>query len=109
VDRVGDPIDAGMAIVLWIGMMIVAQAFDAIPRAHTPRWSSACCPASARGGRCWPRTGLRAAGLGGPAGPFTEALIGEFQKNDTWIAGASRSSRGFPLHRDAACRRRSSA
>ena len=28
------PIDAGMAIVLWIGMMIVAQAFQATPREH---------------------------------------------------------------------------
>ncbi len=30
------PIDAGMAIVLWIGMVITAQAFQATPRAHAP-------------------------------------------------------------------------
>ncbi|HZM01219.1 MAG TPA: NCS2 family permease, partial [Planctomycetota bacterium] len=30
------PVDAGMAIVLWIGMVITAQAFQAVPRAHAP-------------------------------------------------------------------------
>ena len=30
------PIDAGMAIVLWIGIVITAQAFQATPRAHAP-------------------------------------------------------------------------
>jgi AGZA family xanthine/uracil permease-like MFS transporter len=30
------PIDAGMAIVLWIGIVIAAQAFQATPRQHAP-------------------------------------------------------------------------
>src|SRR5207249_1038591 len=30
------PIDAGMAIVLWIGIVITAQAFQATPREHAP-------------------------------------------------------------------------
>ena len=30
------PIDAGMAIVLWIGIVITAQAFQATPPAHAP-------------------------------------------------------------------------
>jgi AGZA family xanthine/uracil permease-like MFS transporter len=30
------PIDAGMAIVLWIGIVITAQAFQATPAAHAP-------------------------------------------------------------------------
>src|SRR5207244_1667643 len=30
------PIEAGMAIVLWIGIVIAAQAFQAVPRAHAP-------------------------------------------------------------------------
>jgi AGZA family xanthine/uracil permease-like MFS transporter len=41
------------------------------------------------------KNGLHAAGLGGPAGPFTEALIGEFQKTDTWIHGAFSLEQGF--------------
>src|SRR4051794_37380328 len=89
------PIDAGMAIVLWIGMMIVAQAFDAIPRAHTPAVVVGLLPGIGAWGALLAKNGLRAAGLGGPAGPFTDALIGEFQKNDTWIAGAFALEQGF--------------
>lgn len=89
------PIDAGMAIVLWIGMMIVAQAFDAIPRAHTPAVVVGLLPGIGAWGALLAKNGLRAAGLGGPAGPFTEALVVEFQKNDTWISGAFAIEQGF--------------
>lgn len=89
------PIDAGMAIVLWIGMMIVAQAFDATPRAHTAAVVVGLLPGIGAWGALLAKNGLRAAGLGGPAGPFTEALVGEFQKNDTWIAGAFALEQGF--------------
>jgi hypothetical protein len=51
------PIDAGMAIVLWIGMVITAQAFQATPREHAPAWSWVSCRASRPGARCSPRTG----------------------------------------------------
>ena len=30
------PVEAGMAIVLWIGIVIVAQAFEATPSRHAP-------------------------------------------------------------------------
>jgi AGZA family xanthine/uracil permease-like MFS transporter len=89
------PIDAGMAIVLWIGMMIVAQAFDATPRAHTAAVVVGLLPGIGAWGALLAKNGLRAAGLGGPAGPFTEALVAEFQKNDVWIAGAFALEQGF--------------
>jgi AGZA family xanthine/uracil permease-like MFS transporter len=89
------PIDAGMAIVLWIGMMIVAQAFDATPRAHTAAVVVGLLPGIGAWGALLAKNGLRAAGLGGPAGPFTPALVAEFQKNDTWITGAFALEQGF--------------
>ena len=89
------PIDAGMAIVLWIGMMIVAQAFDAIPRAHTPAVVVGLLPGIGAWGALLAKNGLRAAGLGGAAGPFGERLVAEFQKQDTWIAGAFALEQGF--------------
>src|SRR5678816_4068672 len=89
------PIDAGMAIVLWIGMMIVAQALEASPRAHIPAVVVGLLPGIGAWGALLAKNGLRAAGLGGPAGPFTPALIGEFQKQDTWIAGAFALEQGF--------------
>jgi AGZA family xanthine/uracil permease-like MFS transporter len=84
-----------MAIVLWIGMTIVAQAFDATPRAHTAAVVVGLLPGIGAWGALLAKNGLRAAGLGGPAGPFTEALVAEFQKNDTWIAGAFALEQGF--------------
>ena len=82
------PIEAGMAIVLWIGMMIVAQAFQATPREHAPAVVVGLLPGIGAWGTLMAKNGLRAAGLAAPAGPFSESLIGEFQKTDTWIAGA---------------------
>src|SRR5207244_7274531 len=89
------PIDAGMAIVLWIGMMIVAQAFDAVPRAHTAAVVVGLLPGIGAWGALLAKNGLRAAGLGGPAGPFSESLVGEFQGTDTWIGGAFAFEQGF--------------
>jgi AGZA family xanthine/uracil permease-like MFS transporter len=56
------PIDAGMAIVLWIGIVIAAQAFQATPRPHAPAvvigllpglaaWVSMLIQSSLRAGR----------------------------------------------------------
>lgn len=89
------PIDAGMAIVLWIGMMIIAQAFQATPREHAPAVVVGLLPGLGAWGALMAKNGLRAAGLGGPAGPFTENLVGEFQKSDTWIHGAFAIEQGF--------------
>jgi AGZA family xanthine/uracil permease-like MFS transporter len=41
------------------------------------------------------KNGLRAAGLGGPVGPFSEAVVAEFQKSDIWIEGAFSLEQGF--------------
>ena len=89
------PIDAGMAIVLWIGIVITAQAFQATPREHAPAVVVGLLPGIGAWGALLAKNGLRAAGVGGPAGPFTEALIAEFQKNDTWIHGAFALEQGF--------------
>jgi AGZA family xanthine/uracil permease-like MFS transporter len=89
------PIDAGMAIVLWIGMMIVAQAFQATPIEHAPAVVVGLLPGIGAWGALMAKNGLRAAGLGGTAGPFSDSLIGEFQKSDTWIHGAFAIEQGF--------------
>jgi len=41
------PVEAGMAIVLWIGIVITAQAFVATPRAHAPAVALGLFPAIA--------------------------------------------------------------
>ena len=89
------PIDAGMAIVLWIGIVISAQAFQATPREHAPAVVVGLLPGIGAWGALMAKNGLKAAGMGTAARPFTEALVGEFQKSDTWIHGAFSLEQGF--------------
>jgi AGZA family xanthine/uracil permease-like MFS transporter len=95
------PVDAGMAIVLWIGMVITAQAFQAVPRAHAPAVVMGLLPGVAAWGALMVKTALRAAGMGpgsaGPAhgAPFSDAIVPAFNVSDTWIHGAFALEQGF--------------
>ncbi|MEO7793177.1 MAG: NCS2 family permease, partial [Thermoanaerobaculia bacterium] len=92
------PIDAGMAIVLWIGIVITAQAFQATPREHAPAVVVGLLPGVAAWGALQMKNGLRAAGVGMPGGPpFGEPLIASFQGSDTWAHGAFALDQGFIL------------
>ncbi|MGE3803410.1 MAG: NCS2 family permease [Gemmataceae bacterium] len=56
------PMDAGLAIVVWIGIVITAQAFTATPRAHAPAVVIGLLPAVAAWGVLMMKNGIRAAG-----------------------------------------------
>lgn len=56
------PIEAGAAILLWIGLTIAAQAFQATPRDHAPAIVVGFIPAIAAWGLLMLENGLRAAG-----------------------------------------------
>lgn len=90
------PVDAGMAIVLWIGLVITAQAFAATPRAHAPAVALGVLPGVGAWGALMAKNGLRAAGMGTPGGPaFSDTLIEGFAASDTWIHGAFALEQGF--------------
>lgn len=89
------PIEAGMAIVLWIGIVIVAQSFTATPSHHTPAVVMGLLPAIAAWGALIAKNALRAAGMGTPENPFTPALIETFKLSDTFIHGAFALEQGF--------------
>ena len=90
------PIDAGMAIVLWIGIVIAAQAFETTPRRHAPAVVVGLLPGIGAWGALMAKNGLRAAGYGTTDGPeFSDALIPLFQASDTWIHGAFALEQGF--------------
>ena len=55
------PVEAGMAIVLWIGIVITAQAFQATPRAHAPAVVMGLLPGVAAWGALVIKGALRAA------------------------------------------------
>ncbi|WP_428381088.1 NCS2 family permease [Nevskia ramosa] len=83
------PIDAGIAILLWIGIVMSVQAFDATPRAHFPAVVVGLLPGLAMWGSLMIKAGLRAAGAGSESGPgITEALLPAFHAADVWAEGA---------------------
>ena len=89
------PVDAGMAIVLWIGVVITAQAFQVTPRHHAPAVVMGILPGVGAWGALLIKNGLRAAGYGGPDRPMTEALVGALRQSDTWAHGAFALEQGF--------------
>jgi AGZA family xanthine/uracil permease-like MFS transporter len=92
------PVEAGMAIVLWIGVVITAQAFSATPREHAPAVVMGLLPGVGAWGALMAKNGLRAAGMGKADGPaFSPDLITAFRGSDTWIHGAFALEQGFIL------------
>ena len=78
------PIEAGMAIVLWIGIVITAQAFSATPRRHAPAVALGLFPAIAGWGVLILTQTLGAVGVA--TGNF--ALAGEVLKKPEAFASA---------------------
>lgn len=92
------PIDAGMAIVLWIGIVITAQAFQATPARHAPAVVIGLLPGVAAWGALLLKNGLRTAGLGSsPENAFGPDLIDRFLLSDTWAHGVFALEQGFIL------------
>ena len=82
------PIEAGMAIVLWIGIMIGAQAFQATPGKHAPAVIVGLLPGIAGWGAQLIKTSLRAAGFATADRPFTPDLLPIFARADIYLGGA---------------------
>lgn len=89
------PIDSGMAIVLWIGIVIVSQSFTATPTHHAPAVVVGLLPGIAGWGALIAKNALRVAGLGTPERPFTPELIPAFELTDTYISGAFALEQGL--------------
>lgn len=89
------PIEAGMAIVIWIGLVISAQAFQATPRAHAPAVVVGLLPGLAAWGVLMAKGGLRAAGMGAPGPAFTAELIDKFKVSDIYMEGGFALDQGF--------------
>lgn len=87
------PIEAGAAIVLWIGIIITAQAFQSTPRSHAPAVAFGLFPAVAAYAVMVMDTALRAAGK-------SWSLVGlePFTKNGFYISGIIALERGFVLN-----------
>jgi adenine/guanine/hypoxanthine permease len=89
------PVEAGMAIVLWIGIIIVVQSFEATPTHHAPAVVLGMLPAIAGWGALIAKNALRVGGLGTTEKPLTPAIINAFKQSDTYIHGAFALEQGF--------------
>jgi AGZA family xanthine/uracil permease-like MFS transporter len=83
-----------MAIVLYIGIVITAQAFQATPREHAPAVVVGLLPGIAAWGVLMIKQALKVAGYGTDEKPFSD-LVPAFQQADLWIDGAFALSEGF--------------
>lgn len=82
------PIEAGMAIVLYIGLVIAAQAFQATPLRQAPAVVLGLLPGLGAWGAAMLKAGLRAAGAGSAAQPFGPWMLAPLQQADVWAVGA---------------------
>jgi AGZA family xanthine/uracil permease-like MFS transporter len=90
------PIDSGMAIVLWIGIVIVVQSFESTPISHAPAVVIGMLPGIAGWGALIAKNALRVAGLGTPEMPFEpQDLIPKFEQSDLYITGAFALEQGL--------------
>lgn len=85
------PMEAGMAIVLWIGIIITAQAFQATKRSHAPASVLGIMIGVAAFGTLMAKTGMRVvdAALGGTLNwkEKSEAISAAFAGNDIAVKG----------------------
>ena len=84
------PLEAGIGILLYIGIIIVAQSFQETPKEHAPAVALGLVPALAGWGLMMVETGLRAAGTS----LFTVGL-GKFTHESVAIHGMISLERGF--------------
>lgn len=89
------PIDAGMAIVLWIGIVISAQAFTVTERKHAPAVVIGILPAVGAWGAMLIKNSLRVGGFGSASNPFSEKLIDFFKSSDLFVDGIFKLEQGF--------------
>jgi len=92
------PMEAGMAIVLWIGIIITAQAFQATPSAHAPAVAIGLFPAISAWGLLILSQTLGAAGAAtGDPGLAARVLTvpAAFQQSGLQLDGLVALSQGF--------------
>lgn len=84
------PIEAGMAIVLWIGIVMAAQAFEVTPRNHAPAVVMGLLPGLGAWGVLMAKDGLRTGGA-----VFSPELVAKMEAAGTYISGGFALEQGF--------------
>lgn len=90
------PVDAGLAIIIWVGLVITVQALQVSPPRHIVSVIVGLLPALAAWGALLAKGALRAVGYGTPQGPsFSMALLEKFRAEKVFLEGAFALEQGF--------------
>ena len=90
------PAEAGVAIILWIGVIITAQAFEVTPRRHLVAVVVGLFPGLAAWTMLIVKTSLAAAGAGSPGGPVLDTpLVRTAHAAGAYIGGGFALEQGF--------------
>ena len=90
------PPEAGVAIILWIGVIITAQAFEVTPKRHYPAVVVGLFPGIAAWSMLVVKTALSAAGVGTPGGPVLDAsLVRAAHAAGVYLGGGFALEQGF--------------
>lgn len=90
------PPDAGIAIIVWIGIVITAQAFEATPSVHMPAVAVGMIPGLVAWTSLVIKTGWRSAGYGTTEGlALSPALVDAAHANNFFVDGGFALEQGF--------------
>jgi AGZA family xanthine/uracil permease-like MFS transporter len=90
------PVDAGLAIIIWVGLVITVQAFQIVPSRHIIAVVVGLLPAFAAWGALLGKNALRAVGYGSTGGAiFSPALLETFRREKFYLEGAFALEQGF--------------
>jgi len=90
------PAEAGIAIILWIGVIIAAQAFEVTPKRHLVAVVVGLFPGLAAWTMLVVKSSLSAAGMGNPGGPVLALpLVTAAHAGGTFIGGGFALEQGF--------------
>ena len=81
------PVEAGLAILLYIGLAMAAQAFASTPNHHGPAVVLGLLPGLAGWGALMLKAGLRAGAVGAGESAFTPELLANLAAADVWADG----------------------
>jgi len=90
------PIEAGMAILIWIGLVIGAQAFQAVPARHAPAVIAGLIPGIAAFTALIAKRILGAVGYGSDGQPYSPELLQTVtEKGDLFVTGVFALEQGW--------------
>ncbi len=82
------PADAGLAIIIWIGLIICVQAFEVTPQRHWPAVVLGTTPVILAWATFFTKNALRLGGYGSTPGlEFSPKLLAAFHASGTFIDG----------------------